>query len=248
MGQLHEVLAARTKLEDRAKAALANAAKVLNHEPLFEAHLQTYRHLEEDPSGLHREPPKQTHMTTTVGEVLEQLREGVIPIMDASFQIDLTNMAALGHVEVGNLKLDNIPTTHLMALEKRIEAIKGVLNTIPTHDPKHQWTGDQGRGGGMFKTEPVISYRTTKKVIHNVIVPPTKEHRAEIKETSEDHVTGEVTKQFWSGKFTQKQKNAILRKVDQLLVAIKQSLAAANCIDHVTGEIGGKIFDWMLTD
>jgi hypothetical protein len=248
MGQLHEVLAARTKREEQAKQALSQAKKVFGAEHLFESFLQSYRHLEEDPSGLHREPPKSAHLTTTVGNVLAELRESVVPAIDINATIDLTNMAAMGKIEVEDLDLPQLPTTQMMALKKSIEQILAVLRAIPTHDPKHEWTEDAERGIGVYKTEPQVTYRTTKKVRHEVVVPPTKEHRAEIREFSEDVVTGEVTKRYWSGKLTLKQKTALLKKTEALLEAVGIALARANQIEAENEHIGRKLFGWLFRD
>jgi len=246
MGQLHELLAARQKLSARAEHALRNTKKIFQGQQLFEALLQTYAHLEEDPSGLHREPPKVSNMVTNVPAVLGELRGEVSPLFDLLFQIDKTNMEAVGTIEVGNLKLDNIPTTHLLQLEKNLELVRAVLVELPTHDAKYAWEADQERGHGVFRTESVKTYRTTKKVRHEVIVAPTKEHRAEIREMTEDVVTGEVTKQHWSGKSTVRDKNVLLSKMDDLLVTIKKSLAHANRVEHNTSEVSKAIFDYLF--
>jgi len=248
MGQLHEVLAARTQREEQAREALRQAKKVFGADHLFEAFMQSYRHLEEDPSGLHRETPKTTHLTTTVGNVLAELRESLIPSIDLNATIDRTNMEALGRVDVEGLDLPELPTTQLLALKKSVEQLLTVFRAIPTHDPKHEWDVDEERGVGIFKTDPVISYRTTKKVFHEVVVAPTKEHRAEIREKSEDVVTGEVTKKYWSGKLTQKQKTALVKKTEELLEGLGVALARANRVDAKQDHIGRKLFVWLFRD
>ena len=246
MPQLHELLAARQKLDARAEGALRNAKQVFNGKQLFEALLQTYQHLEDDPSNLHREPDKVSKMVTNVPEILGKLQEDMSPIFDLLFQIDKTNMEATGVVEVGNLKLENIPTTYLLQIEKTLERLKEALVDMPTHDAKYAWEPDESRGSGVFKTTPVITYRTTKKIRHEVIVPPTDKHRAEIREMTEDIVTGEVTKQHWSGKSTVRDKNTLLRKLDDLLVALKKALAHANRVEHHTGEVAKSIFEYLF--
>lgn len=248
MGALHEVLAARTKREEQAKTALAHAKKIFAHDPHFEAFLQNYRHLEDDPAGLHREPPKQMHMTTTVGAVLGLLRDEVSPQIDVNYVIDITNMEATGTIEVEGLNLPELPTTQMLALKKTVEQLLGALRVIPTHDPKYQWVEDTDRGNGTYKTDPVVTYRTSKRVVQDVVVQPTKEHRAEIRERSEDVVSGEITKNYWSGKLTQKQKTSLLKKAEELLVGIQVAIAKANRIEQKHGKIGNDLFSWLFSD
>ena len=246
MGQLHELLAARQRVGSRADSALMNAEQVFKGQQLFEALLQTYQHLEEDPSGLHREPPKVSNMVTTVPEVLKSIQVDVSPLFDLLYQIDKTNMEATATLAVGDLKLENLPTTFLLQLEKSLDKLKDALAKTPTHDAKYSWSPDQERGSGVFTTDPVKTYRTTKKMRHDVIVAPTKEHPAEIRERTEDIVTGEVTKQLWSGKSSVKDKNTMLRKMDDLLVALKKSLAHANRVDHNTSTVAEDIFGYLF--
>lgn len=245
MGQLHEVLAARSTREEEARGALKNAKAVFGAPHLFEAFLQTYRHLEDDLAGQYREVPKEATMTTTVPEVLRQLREPVGKLLDLMFTVDKTNMEAIAEIKIDGLSLPAMPSTQLLSLEKRIKEIKDVLSEIPVHDPKIQWKEDPQREA-VFTTEPQISFVTTKRTKYDVVVQPTKEHPAVVKERAEDPIVGERTKVFWSGKLAQKQKNLLLRRADDLIEAIHIALARANQVEAKDGKISKDIFDFLF--
>jgi hypothetical protein len=245
MGQLHEVLAARASREEEARNAIRDTREVLGAPHLFEAFLQTYRHLEDDLAGQYREVPKEATMTTTVPQVLRQLREPVGKLIDLMYTVDKSNMDALAEIRLDGISLPAMPSTQLLSLEKKIKELKDAFSTIPVHDPKLQWRDDPQREN-VVMTDPQLSFVTTKRVKYDVVVQPTKEHPAVVKERAEDPIVGERTKVFWSGKLAQKQKNLLLRRADDLIEAIHIALARANQVEAKDGKISKDIFDFLF--
>ena len=244
---MHEVLAVFPAVKGAATKIAAETAKVFQgkHEH-FEALHRAYEPFKEGEE--HAEPDEVAEMATTVGEKLSHLAEIFGPAIDAGFQIDTTNMVATGTIEVDGLKLEGVPATFLMQLDKRLNELRGVYQAIPTLDPKFQWGDAADRGAGVFKANDEVRYRTEKQFVHKVVVEPTENHPAQIDKWAEDKRIGKYVTQRWSGRISVRQKYEVLKRIDTLQKAVKRALSEANSIEHSDGTIADKLFAFINGD
>lgn len=111
---------------------------------------------------------------------------------------DWANCAAMSDVRVGdNTLISDVPVTHLLFLEKRIDDVLAFINKLPTLDPAKDWEGDPN--SACFKSKPVEKLRTVKTPQAFVKYEATPEHPAQVEMVHEDVVAGTWTAINFSG-------------------------------------------------
>lgn len=242
MGQLHEVLAILPSTKGTAQKIAGETLKTFKDKSEhFHGALRKYDPLQEGDPGL---PPESNPLVTTAGEKLGHFAECFGPWLDAEYQVAVTNMKASATVEVDGLKLEGVPATFLMQLDKRLSDVRNVYDAAPTLDPKQEWSGSD-KGKGVFQSEDEIRNRTEKKPMHKVIVPATPEHPAQVAGWNEDIVIGKYTTKRWSGALSVEQKYEVLKRIDVLQKAVKRALSAANRVDHVGTKVARQVFGFI---
>ena len=245
MGQLHEVLAILPSTKGTAQKIAGETLKTFKDKSQhFEGLLRKYDPLKEGDPGL---PPETSPLVTTAGEKLAHFSESFAPWLDAEYQISSTNMQAAATVEIGGLKIENVPSTFLMQLDKRLSDIRQIYDAAPTLDPKHEWHASD-KGKGVFQAEDEIRNRTEKVPQHRVIVPPTPEHPAQVAQWTEDVVIGKITTRKWSGALSVEKKYEVLKRIDAVQKVVKRALSAANKVDHVGKKVAQKLFAFINGD
>ncbi len=245
-GQLHEVLAVLPSCKGAAQKILAETAKVFKDKSHhFEGSVKSYDPLNEGDPGL---PDETSVLVTTVGEKLAHLAECYSPWLDVEFQIDETNRIATGTVEVEGLKIEHVPSTFLMQLDKRLSELRGVYDAIPTLDPKYEWSASNDKGKGIFGAAPETRNRTEKVPVHKILVPATDHHPAQVAGWNEDRVIGRFTTKRWTGAISPEQKYELLKRIDLLQRAVKRALSAANKAEHKKDRIGRQVFEFIHGD
>lgn len=244
MGNLHQLLAVKKDTATRANEVLQETKKVFGSKHLFYGSLKSYQSLTDEVEMAI--PEEVENLSYTIGEKLVWFAEEFGRHVDVEYQIDLSNENAMADVNVPGLSLTNVPATFLLELTSFLEKVRKVYATVPVLDPKYKWEIDPQRGSGVFQiSEPEESYRTKKVHQHKILVEPTKEHPAQIREWTEDQQVGRYTKRIWSGAITAHQKATLLGRIDLLLIAAKKALSEANNAEHVNTKIADRIFNYL---
>lgn len=244
MGNLHQLLAVKKDTATRANEVLQETKKVFGSKHLFYGSLKAYQSIEDE--GEMNIPEEAENLSYTIGEKLAWFADEFGRHVDVEYQIDLSNERAYADVTVPGLSLGGIPATFLLELASFLEKVRKVYATIPVLDPKYKWETDSQKGNGVFQiSEPEETYRTKKVHQHKILVEPTKEHPAQIREWTEDQQVGKYVKRIWSGAITAHQKALILGRIDVLLVAAKKALSEANNAEHVNDKIADRVFNYL---
>jgi len=243
MGKQHELLAVVPSLKQTAYNLASEASKTFQgrHEH-FSGLRKFYTPLEE---GGNTFPEENKPRSTTVGEKLAWVCQNFAAYLDTEFSIDSTNCTATTPLNIGGIKIEDVPVTFLMQLEKHLVQLRTMYARIPTLDANYEWNKDSKEGLGVFKTPVEKTFRTEKKSEVEIIVQPTDKFPAQTREITVDKRVGEWNTTRWSGMITTRQKSEVLRRIDTLLRTVKKARSEANNVDHKDVKIGEAIFDYI---
>lgn len=220
---------------------LAETQKVFKAGTLFEGLIKEYTPKEESGEPLARE---QKDVVTTVGDRLAWQRASIQALMDYELTKDTGNTQAKADLVVGEQTLcADVPVTTLLSLETRLREIRESYDAIPTLDLSRKWTREDQ--SNIYRNGPHPQYRTAKKTVPVIMYHATKEHPAQVKDVIEDVGIGVFQTTYFSGAIHPGEKAAYLKRIDNLIVCVKQARMKAN--EHlVTGaKIGEAIFKYI---
>lgn len=252
MGKLYELLAVEgAKKEAFGKILTETKTVFKKKQSHFTGAVKVYEPFAE---ADHREAgvSERHEMTTTVHAKLDyMLAQVVVPYLDAMYQKEIGNQSAMGALTINGEEIFGIPATFLLGLEGRLKSIREVLNEIPTHPAGTNWVVDEAHqfAPNAMKGEHSEETNRTKKVLVPFeLSPATKEHKAQVKELTEDRVIGKFITEIWSSMYTPKQKSAMLSRIDILIENVNRARMQANAVEAPTAKIGVKIAAFLLKE
>lgn len=254
MGQLHELLAVLPSLKGTAAAIAQETEHTLKSKPEhFHGIFRKYSPLNDAEEDLAPPPDEEKPLTTTVGQKLSHFWSCFAPFLDAAFQVDCTNMRATSNLAVyeeesegGGLFIQEVPSTFLLQLDKRLSEIRRVFQSIPTLDPGAVWE-ESSQGEGILRMkDPQVRYKTKKALRHKEVAPATKEHKAQVQVWNEDVPIGRWEETHFSGRMSVKQKHVLLDRLDRLQIAVRKALSRANQAEHETGQVSKVLFKYLF--
>lgn len=251
MGKLYELLA----VEGAKKSSFANIldetrttfTKKPAHFTAAEKTLEMIADEDQHESGI----AERHDMTTTVHEKLKyMLDDFVAPYLDVMYQKEASNQFANGTLEFGGQTL-SLPATFLLGLANRLRQLRDVIHTIPTLQPGVEWVEDPAHSFAPHVVKnkvPQESNKTRKVLVPFELAPATKEHKAQVKELSEDRVVGKYKLVVWSSMYSPKQRSDMLARLDSLIEEVDKARQRANDIDAVNNKVGDAICQYLLGD
>lgn len=246
--QLHEILAVDGDRQNAANAAieegLVTFTKKANH---FMGQFREVTFFDEERAGENAKESKA--IDDTVMNRLEFTAKRVIPSFDTLLTKEATNQNASADVIIdGATLLENVPGTYLLAMEKRLAGMVQMYRSIPTLAPGVEWSEDPTLGKGVFRS-PAQPQMKTEKVFGSIVLyAATKEHPAQVKETSQDKAVARIDTTHFSGMISPAKKAQILGRLDKLIAAFKQARQRANTTEIVDRKAGRAIFDFLHAD
>ena len=245
MAKLHELLAVENDLKGQKDRILNETiATFEKRKAHFQGSTKTYTPLEE---GGETFPPEEEQMVTTVPERIAYTKQFLVRYMDAVVSKECTNSQAKATIEIEGLKVEDVPAQALLNLEGRLKEIRRVIETIPTLDMKIKWQSDDTQEN-VWRSESKKSFRTQKRVKHNVVVPATEHHPAQVATDTIDERVGEWETIQFSGAIASIKKADYLRKCDKLLTAVKKARQRANCQEVKPMMLGNMLFDYIIAE
>ena len=135
----------------------------------------------------------------------------------------------------------------LLGLETKIKKWREIFDVIPTLPPGEAVELDPTQGGDVYVTKHDTSRRKTKKeIMHKVLVPPTKEHPAQIEKWNEDVPVGWTHQKSWYGMLSPAEKSDLLGRLDTLARAVKQARQRANCQEVVNEHVADALIEYVM--
>lgn len=245
MGKLHALLAARTGLKTAFAGVTATVRGLFDDRKSFVGIRKSYDPYDEKARP---EPDETKRLGTTVGEELKKLMESAVPLIDANFQIDLSNLKAVADLEIpGTETIKDMPATALMQLENTLNELKGLIWKIPTLEDNLEWKAAEATmGKGVFQADGKFNLRTKTKLKFKEISPATDRHPAQVKTWNEDEAVGDYKTTVWSGMLSARAKSEIMQRLTKLQMSVIAALSKANDIAHANGHLGETLFSYLL--
>lgn len=247
MSKLHELLAAeKTPTGAWNQLYEDTLKKFKNPTHYFDGHSKSLAMIEDSAANKATEDQarEEKPVTTTVFDTLEYALDLFGKAEDLQYQKNETNRQATGTVLwKGEALLKEMPVDELLGLEARLTKLRALYAEVPTLDATKHWVPAENIGLHVWATKhPEETTKTEKQVIPIVMSPATKEHPAQISAAQKDVVVGKFTTIKRSGSATALQKADALKRIDELLIEIKQARMRAN----ETAVISGSISDVLL--
>jgi hypothetical protein len=249
MPKLHHVLAIETSTKTKVAEKLTAIYKAFQKPDLFNGHVKTWtpKDANQESTTYEMLPDERREVQQNVTASLKVIREQQTELFDLTLQRDATNMLAKADVVVdGKVILSQAPVTYLLWLAHQLDDLHTEVKKAPTLDPAEKWGFDKEQN--LHATKASDQIRTKKLQVPLVLHPPTKEHPAQVKEITQDVITGTWRSIKYSGAMPVDERDKLLARVEKLQHAVKQARETANDIEVVKGlpSAGKLIFDFVF--
>lgn len=251
MAKLHELLAAEKTPTGAWNQLFEDTLKKFkNPTHFFDGHSKSLQMIEDSPANkaIEDQAREEKPVTTTVYDTLEYALDIFGKAEDLQYQKNATNRRATGTVMWrGAPLLADLPVDELLGLEARITRLRQLISEAPTLDATKHWKPATSIGAHVFALEfPEETTKTEKQVIPVVLKEATKEHPAQVQAVQKDMVVGKFTTIKRSGAATALQKAEAIKRIDELLVEIKQARMRANETEAEKGSIAKVLTNLIL--
>lgn len=247
MKKLCQYIAIESSVKSRVTAELTEAHKDLQKNDLFNGHSRKYEPRNEDPSSpLGEKLPEENKKVVARAEAIVKLTlDRLVEQYDLAATRDWGNCVAKADVEVdGKVLLKDVPVTHLLFLEKRVDDLLTFIRKLPSLDPTENW--EYNASQDLSATPPVQSVRTKKISRALVMYEATKEHPAQVKEITEDMQAGTWSTIKYSSAIPLQRKNEMLRRAEELQKAVKFAREKANATEVEDKKVGRTLLDFVF--
>ena len=198
-------------------------------------------------------PPQHVPVRAVAADLITEAFEVWQRGLNITATKDYGNMAAKADVKVnGTMVLGGVPVHFLLFLEKKIlNDFRTLIAKMPVLDPSFEWEEVDG-AAGTYKTEPVTKLKTRKaqravvKYPHQFSDDGKTAIPAQTEIITEDIVQGHYDEVRLSGAMTRDRKQEILRRINELLVAVKEAREEANSIRVDDVDVGRKLAEFVL--
>lgn len=233
MPKLHELLAAEKTPTGAWNQLFEDTLKKFkNPTHFFDGHSKSLAMIEDSPANaaIQDQAREEKPVTTTVFDTLDYALDIFAKAEDLQYRKNATNRKATGTVMWrGEPLLRDLPVDELLGLEARLAKMRQLLAEVPTLDATKHWVLAPNIGRHVWALQyPEETTKTEKQVTAVTLKEATKEHPAQVQAITRDVVVGKFTTIKRSGAATALQKAESLKRIDELLIEIKQARMRAN--------------------
>lgn len=251
MAKLHELLAAEKTPTGAWNSLYEDTLKKFkNPTHFFDGHSKSLAMIEDSDANkaVEAQAREEKPVTTTVYETLEYALDLFGKAEDLQFQKNTTNRKAHGTVMwKGQALLKDMPVDQLLGLEARLTKLRLLYAEVPTLDATKHWAPAANINAHVWQTVyPEETTKTEKRVVPIVLKDATKEHPAQVQAIQKDEVVGKFTTTKRSGSATALQKAEALKRIDELLIEIKQARMRANETTVESGTVSDVLLPLLL--
>lgn len=194
-----------------------------------------------------QQPATEQLVQANAYELLAKMEETLVNAFDVEATKDTADTNARANIIIGsNTILENVPVSHLLWLEKQFTNFVTVFRAIPVQSAAENWTTAPNLPNGMVRTPEEVGQSTKKITEFPVIVPPTPEHPAQVREVTRDVVSGTWRTVKYTAAITIQEKDTLIKRSTELLNATKQAIVAANHTEAIKVQEGEKIFNFLF--
>jgi hypothetical protein len=243
--KLNQVIAVEKGEKNRAYGVMKEHYKTFQRVAEFNGLSRTYQPKNAEDSEVY--PAEHTRVRHDAVKLFAQICDELSSVMEVIAWKDWSNTGARADVVVdGKVLIPQAPVTYLLYLEKELGNLKDEIKKLPELDPSVPWTRDLQQG--LWRSPPTESAKTKKipKVIQ--LAKATEHHPEQAQLTHEDVVVGNWTAVQFSGAIPASEKETLLKRVGQLLDAVKYAREAANDMPVLESPpVAKPILDFVLS-
>lgn len=227
MAKLNQVIAVVNGKKQQSQAALTVLHHQLQKGELFNGLFRRYKPVDEDGEGL---PDEQKLPSANTKQMIDSAVATWVDLINVVATQDEANMVARADVVVDDkVVLKQVPVTHLLFLEKRLEDVLTFVSKLPVLDTGERWTFDAN--SDMFKTAPFFTNRNAKKLRNHVKVEATDKFPAQVEVYNEEVKIGQYEATKFSTAIEVQRRNELIVRVRKLQEAIKFAREQANGVE-----------------
>ena len=224
MTKLNQVIAVEKGIKSRVYADLSALHHSTQKADLFNGFAKQYQPILDDGEQL---PPENKKVQLTAEKAIDQTQHLLRDLFDVTATKDWTNCAARASIKIDDkVILEDVPVSYLLFLEKQLTDVRTFIASLPVLDDAENWKQDEN--SGLYKTAELKTHRTKKVQKAIVLYDATDRHPAQTQLITEDVIAGHWILVKHSGAIARPEKEAIARKVEILLRAIKEAREEAN--------------------
>lgn len=241
--KLNQVIAIVNGEKTRAKKTETEIHRRNEQPALFDGFTRRYEPLDSDNGE--KLPDEKKNVQLKVKSCISEMKEALASMFDMVATQDIGNQSARTDLVVDDkVVAANVPATYLIFLEKQLVDISTYLGQLPVLDPSEKW--EYSGNSGLYETETSKTIKTKKTIKPITLAEATKEHPAQVQMINEDVLIGHWNTKKLSGAIPSDEKEALLRKVRQLIQAVKLAREEANMTEVEMSTIGTQILEHLL--
>jgi hypothetical protein len=240
--KLNQIIAIEKNSREKAKKFLTEIYHKFQKTELFSGFNKKFSPLDENGERLEDETKK---VDCKVNYLFEELVYVLVKAYDETLTKDKGNCIAFTDLIVNDETIaEKVPVTFLIYLEKQLVDLRTLINEIPVLSPSENWVYDAPTG--LFKSEITTTHRYKK--VPEVIVKyeATDKHPAQTELISIDKIIGHWSTQKMSGASEPDKKKKLLKRLEELIEAVKMAREECNTTFIEKQKIGASIFNYLL--
>lgn len=245
--KLNQLLAIEKGVKKQVYDTITQLNNLAQKPHFFDGFSKTYQKLDENDADLPSETKKvQLHYVA----MEETIAASLVELFDITARKDWSNLHAVADVKLedGTILAPSVPATHLLFLEKQLADLNTLVGNIPTLDIAEDWSRDPN-ATGIHRTGETKTHRTKKVPEILVKYPATDKHPAQTEVFTTDKVVGYWHQTKFSGAMPEPRKKQLLRRIDQLIRAVKQAREEANSIAETeTPKVGEALLAFVFKE
>ena len=181
-----------------------------------------------------------------VPDAIDKVTLQIADFMNIIATQEYSNTLAKADVLIDKVEiLKDVPISALLFLEKQLIDLHTLAANLPTLSTDRIWTEDDARH--CYVTSPEQTAKTNKKIEVIVKYEATKEHPAQTEMVSLDRTIGHWTTIHMSGALPEKERDAIVARIEALRDAVKIAREKANDIEVTfIKDFGPSVLDYIF--
>lgn len=194
-------------------------------------------------------PAENRRLQLTVQNVVREIVPDWAAMIDTVATKDVGNMSAKADLTIDGIEIaSDLPSTHLLFLEKQLAHVRALITKMPIVEPDREWQRDDTEADGRYKSEAVETIKTKKVPRFLEMSPATDRHPAQVHQWNEDVIEGTWTTVTLSGAIKPVEREALLARVDKALAAVKTARETANIVEAPDQRHGQKLLSYVFGD
>lgn len=245
--RLNQVIAAEKDIKRRYSSEVTTLHRQSDNPGMWYGLTKTFRPKveAEDGSDAPTFPPESKKVIFNYEKTMSALGNLFADVADAIATKDWGNCHAKANIVIDDKVLvKDVPVTYLLWLEKTLKDLTTFIEKLPVLDSAETWTMDEN--DRLYKTNVIVTEKTKKERRPMVLYQHTDKHPAQVEVITEDVVIGHWNTIKTSGAISDKDKQAMLERLNKLQIAVKFAREEANSINVDAVEVGKAMFDYIV--